>query len=269
MIATRRGAMLAAATILATGSLVIAPGAAQAQDLTIAFSSEPSAMDPHYHNVTTNNALARHIFEPLVGFDPKQKPVPGLAESWRPVDDKTWEFKLRKGVKFHDGSDFTADDVVFTFTRAPDVPKSPSSFKAYVAGKQVEKVDSHTILIRTAAPEPLMLNHLAQFGVISAKIGKDATTEDYNSGKAAIGTGPYKFVQYSAGDRLVVARNDAHWDKKQAWDKVTFRFIKSDPTRVAALLSGDVDVIETVPTADAQRLRSDPKLSVVSELSNR
>jgi peptide/nickel transport system substrate-binding protein len=243
--------------------------AVMAQDLSLALSAEPSAMDPHYHNLTPNNALARHIFEPLVAFDSRQTPTPGLAESWRVVDDKTWEFKLRKGVKFHDGSDFTAEDVVFTFQRAPAVPNSPSSFAAYIRGRTVEVVDPHTILVRTAAPDPLILRHFAQFGIVSAKAGKDARTEDYNSGKAAIGTGPFRFVQFTPGDRVVMQRNDAYWGTKPDWAKVTFRFIKSDPTRVAALLSGDVDVIETVPTADAARLKSDPKLSVASELSNR
>jgi peptide/nickel transport system substrate-binding protein len=95
------------------------------------------------------------------------------------------------------------------------------------------------------------------------------TTEDYNSGKAGNGTGPYKFAEFVAGDRVVLVRNDNHWGGKPTWGKVTFKSIKSDPTRVAALLSGDVDAIETVPTADAQRMKKDARLTTASGLSNR
>ena len=261
MIGIRFKALGIAATLMMSVS-------AYAQDIRIGTSSEPSSMDPHYHNLTPNNQVMRHIFEPLIFMNAKQEIVPGLAESWKLVDETTWEFKLRAGVKFHDGSSFGADDVLTTFERAPAVPKSPSNFSSYIRGKTVEKVDDLTIRIKTAAPAPLMLSHLAQFGMISRK-GKDFTTEDYNSGKAANGTGPYKFAEYVAGDRVVMGRHEAYWGDKPAWAKVTFKSIKSDPTRVAALLSGDVDVIETVPTADATRLKSDPKLTVASALSNR
>ena len=104
------------------------PAALQAQDLRIGLAAEPSAMDPHYHNLTPNNGLLGNLFDRLVEFNEKDQLVPALAESWKAVDDKTWEFKLRKGVKWHDGTPFTADDVVFTLERAPNVPNSPSSF---------------------------------------------------------------------------------------------------------------------------------------------
>jgi len=131
----------------------------------------------------------------------------------------------------------------------------------------VEKVDDLTIRIKTAAPAPLMLNQLAQFGIISRN-SKATTTEEFNAGKAA-GTGPYKYTEYVAGDRIVLSRNEAYWGGKPTWGKVTIKPVKSDPTRVAALLSGDLDVIETVPTADVQRLKKDERLTLASALSNR
>lgn len=254
-------------TVLAM-ALTMSSVSALAQEIRFGLSAEPSAMDPHYHNLTPNNMISRHIYEPLVFQDEKQALKPGLAESWKNVDDLTWEFKLRKNVKFHDGAPFTADDVLATFERAPNVPKSPSSFAAYVRGKTVEKVDDHTIRIKTASPAPLVPVDLSTFGVIS-KACKDTTTEDFNAGKCQGGTGPYKQAEFKPGDRIVLARNDAHWGGKPAWEKATFRFITSAPTRVAAILAGDVDVIENVPTSDVARLKGDAKIDVVTELSNR
>ncbi len=262
---TTKTATLAAGLLLAQAAL----GAAVAQELRIGMSAEPSSVDPHYHVLTPNNMLSRHVYEPLVGQDKNQALFPVLAESWRPVDDTTWEFKLRKGVKFLDGSEFTADDVVATFERAPNVPRSPSSFAAYVRGKTLEKVDSHTIRIKTAAPAPLVPTDLSTFGIIP-KSCKDTTTEDFNAGKcAAGGTGPFKYVEFKPGDRVTMARNDGYWGQKPAWEKVTFRFMSSSPTRVAALLAGDVDLIENVPTSDVERLKANANLQVVSTVSNR
>lgn len=242
---------------------------AAAQELKIAMSSEPSSADPHYHNLTPNNQIARHMYETLVFMDQYQAIGPGLASSWKIIDDTTWEFKLRANVKFHDGSPLTVDDVIFTFNRVPNVPKSPAPKTSYIRGKTVEKIDDLTFRVKTPAPEALMLNHLANIEIMSAKASANVTTEDINAGRGAVGTGPYQFVEFVPGDRLVLKRNDAYWGNKEPWEKVTFRFIKSDPTRVAALLSGDVDVIETVPTADAQRLAKDPKVAIASALSNR
>jgi len=237
--------------------------------LTIALSSEPTSIDPHFHNLTPNNSLASHFFDALVIFDEKQQVTPGLASSWKPIDDLTWEFKLREGVKFHDGSPFTADDVVFTMSRAPNVPNSPSSFGLYVKGKTAVKIDDHTVHIKTAEPYPLMVTDMTTIAIVSKKHAEDATTADFNSGKAAIGTGPFKFVQYVPGDRIVMEANPDYWGGKPKWDKVTLKPIKSSPSRVAALLAGDVDVIEEVPTSDIARLKSDPNVQLSSGISNR
>ena len=203
---------------------ILAAAPVLAQELKIGLSAEPSAMDPHYHNLTPNNMLSRHIFEPLVSQDEQQALKPGLAESWKAVDDTTWEFKLRKNVKFHDGSAFTADDVIATMERAPNVPKSPSSFAAYTKGKTFEKVDDHTIRVKTASPYPLMANDLSTFGIIS-KACKATTTEEFNQAKCQGGTGPYKLAEFKHGDRVTMARNDAWWGGKPAWEKVSFRFM--------------------------------------------
>lgn len=253
----------------ACSALLLATAPAVAQDLRIGLSAEPSAMDPHFHNLTPNNGILSHVFERLVETAPDNKLVPGLAESWKTINDTTWELKLRKNAKWHDGTPFTADDVIFTFERAPNVPNSPSSFASAVKGKTVKKVDDTTIQISTAAPHPLMPNDLSNLLIVSRKHGTGAKTEDYNSGKSAIGTGPYKFAAYVPGDKIEVVANPDHWGGKPKWAKVTFKPIKAGPARVAALLAGDVDMIEDAPTADIERLKKEPKVAVSQGVSRR
>ncbi len=262
MLSLLRGLML-----MLAGVLLTVPSAAQ--DLKVGLSAEPSSMDPHYHNLTPNNAFLSHIYERLVEMDEKQRLIPGLAESWKVINDTVWEFKLRKGVSWHDGTPFTADDVVFTMSRAGNVPNSPSSFGGAVKGKTVTKVDDHTVRITAGSVYPVMANDLATIMIVSKKNGDGAQTGDYNSGKAAIGTGPFKLVKFTPGDRIELLRNDAYTGKKADWAKASFRLIKSGPSRVAALLAGDVDFIEDVPTADIERLKQDPKLQLSSGVSNR
>ena len=259
---------LTAAVVAASLSIVV-PISVAAQDLRMALSAEPSAMDPHFHNLTPNNALTSHVYDRLVHFDAKQKLIPGLAASWKTIDDRTWEFKLRTGVKFHDGSPFTADDVIFSMERAPNVENSPGSFALYVRGKTFTKVDDHTVRVTTKEPYPLMPNDMATIAIISKAAATGAKTDDFNSGKAAVGTGPFKFSEFVKGDRYVIVRNDDYWGGKPKWAKVTIRPIKTGPARVAALLAGDVDVIEEVPTTDIQRLQKEGKVGISQGLSNR
>jgi len=241
-----------------------------AADLSIALGGDVTSIDPHFHNLTPNNNIGAHIFDTLVRKDPSGRIIPGLAESWRVVDDLTWEFKLRKGVRFHDGSEFTAADAVFSLDRVPNVPNSPSPFTTYtkqVTGKIV--VDPWTLQLKSAAPYPQMPNDMSTVLIVSAKAAAKATTDDFNTGKATIGTGPYRFVSWKKGDRIELARHDAWWGGKTPWDKVTFRVITSDPTRVASLLAGEVRAIENVPTGDLAKLAASKDLSIYRTVSVR
>ena len=243
---------------------------AYAAELTIAVAADVTSIDPHFFNLFPNNNVAEHIFDKLVQMDPDSKMIPGLATSWKAIDDRTWEFKLRKGVKFTDGSELTAEDVVFSIDRVPNVPNSPGPFSAYtkaIVAKEI--VDPYTIRFRYAAPYPLAPNDLSTIYIVSKKAATGATTEDFNTGKATIGSGRYKFVKYSSGDRIELVRNDNYWGEKSPWDKVTFKIIKNESARVAALLSGDVDAIEQPPTADLARIKGDPKFTVTSKISHR
>jgi peptide/nickel transport system substrate-binding protein len=243
------------------GLLAAAP--VQAQTLIAGMAAPVTSMDPHFLNAAPNNGVTGHIFEHLVGRYSTAEMVPELALSWSPIGESSWEFRLRPGVKWQDGREFTPDDVAFTVGRAPNVPNSPGGFAGQVRAIQsVEVVDPHTIRFHTAAPAPNLPGDLCLIGIISRHAGEGAATEDYNSGKAAIGTGPYRLVRYTSGDRIELARNDAWWGPQQEWQRVSFRFIPSPPTRVAALLSADVDLIDVPPATDLPRLVSDPRLTV-------
>jgi peptide/nickel transport system substrate-binding protein len=250
-------------------SVGFATGAATAEDLRIGLHTEPTSLDPHFHNLTPNDSALSHIYERLVMPDDKGELHPALAESWSRLDDKTWRFKLRPNVLWHDGTAFTADDVVFSFERAPTVPGSPSSYASAVKGRAVSKIDALTIDIVTASPDPLLLNNLARVMIVSRKSGAAAKTEDYNSGKAAIGTGPYKVAEFVRGEKLIVTRNDAYWRGKPQWDRIHLKPISDDQARVAALMSGDVDMIEDVPTAALGRLKEDQKVEMVQAVTQR
>ncbi len=241
-----------------------------ARDINIGLQSAITSMDPHYHNLSPNNSMMQHVFEGLIRRDDNQKLVPALAASWKSVDDLTWEFKLRKNVRFHDGSPFTAEDVVFTLKRVPNVPNSPSSFATFTKPiVDVKIVDSHTIIFKTATPHVLLPSDLASVMIVSKLHGEKAATEDYNSGKACIGTGPYKFAEFVPNQRVVLKANYGYWGGEEPWDKITFKILTNASARVAALLSGDVQLIETVPTSDITKMEKDKNLSVVSKVSNR
>ncbi len=251
-------------------AVLLAPVTGLTAELKIGLKAEPSSMDPHYHNLTPNNMMAKYTFDNLIKQDSKQNLKPALAISWNPISDLTWELKLRRGVKFHDGSPFTAEDVKFTLERAPEVPNSPSSFSRYINHiVKIEIVDDHTIRLTTADPFPLMATYLSAFTIISKKYGEGAATKDFNSGKAMIGTGPFKFVEWIPGDRAVYTRNDEYWGGKSEWEKVILKPLSNSSARVAALLAGDVDIIDFVPTADIENLKKNADLTMGRSVSAR
>jgi len=162
-------------TLAAAAAVVLAVVAlpAAAANLAVGLGTDVTAVDPHYHNLTPNNNVAAHLFGYLVERNEKSQLQPGLATEWKTIDPLTWEFKLRKGVKFHDGSDFTAADVVASIERVPTVPNSPSPFTAYT--KQIKEmivVDPLTIRFKTATPYPLMPSDMTQVAIISKGAAK-------------------------------------------------------------------------------------------------
>jgi len=273
---------------LRAAALAVLAGAAscaqaQADDtLRIALASEPTAMDPHYHQATPNNALAAHVFETLVAQDARMNLVPQLATSWRTLDDDTWEFKLREGVKFSNGEPFTAQDVIFTFCRVMNNEQAiGGSFETIVQKfESIETPDAHTLRIHTKRPYPLLANDLTRTGILWSGIAQHETIRfdlqnqcgvtgpwpavaDFNSGKNAIGTGPYTLKSYTKGTGIDLVRNEGYWGEKPAWRTVHLAPVPSAGPRLTGLLAGDFDVIESPAARDIARIKNTPGFGYV------
>jgi peptide/nickel transport system substrate-binding protein len=257
------------ALLFVLAGLLTATRPAAAADLVIGRASEQSSTDPLFSRTGNNGSSSEGIFERLVSNDANNQLHPALAVSWRAVDPLTWEIKLRDGVKFHDGGDFTAADVVFSLDRAKSVPNSPASFAGAVGSiAAAAAIDRLTVQIKTTAPTPQLIEQIGIVYMVSHRTA-DATTNDYNSGKAMIGTGPYKFVEWLPAQRLVMERNPGYWGTPPDFDRVTLRFIPKEAARVAALLAGDVDLIDQVPPSDVKSLGANAKVKLYSIASTR
>jgi peptide/nickel transport system substrate-binding protein len=257
-----------------------------AQDLRIGLSSEASSADPHFHNLGPNNQLARHVFGGLVESDSNGKVGPALAVSWKALNPTTWEFKLRPNVKFSNGKPFTARDVIYSFCRLGKVEGSPSSF--VFAVRNIETVDTPdplTLVIKTDSPVPLLPNNMNSVQILSAEtvggkpdlaykkgdcgdIGARPKSVEFNNPAFAIGAGPYKIVEFTRGSQVVLQRNESYWGAQQPWQRVIFKPLTNAGARVAALLAGDVDLIETPPIQDFDRIKN-ANFNIVQGLSNR
>ena len=199
------------------------PPPAHAADLRIGMSADVTSIDPHFVNLTPNNNVAWHIFEALTDVDENVRLIPGLAESWRAVDPTTWEFKLRKGVRFTTArsSPPRMSPSRSTARRRHRSPGPFATFTRPIVAKEI--VDRYTIRFKTATPYAMVPNDMNSVFIVSKKAASGASTEDFNPGKAAIGTGPYKLRAFARGDRVELARNDAYWGARPAWDRVVFR----------------------------------------------
>ncbi|EII3093791.1 ABC transporter substrate-binding protein [Vibrio cholerae] len=238
---------------------------AMAADITVAYDADPVSMDPHEQLSGGTLQLSHMVFDPLIRFTQKMEFEPRLAESWQRVDNETMRFTLRKGVKFHSGNDFTADDVVWTFNRLKESADFKGIFEPLVS---LTKMDDYTIEIKTAGTYPLIENVATYIFPMDSKFYTGTTADGKN--KAEIvkhgnsfasenisGTGPFTVTAREQGVKLEFQRNPNYWDKasKGNVDKLTLAVIKEDATRVAALLSGGVDMIAPVSPNDYQRIK--------------
>jgi len=264
-----------AAVVAAT----LVAGAADARPIKWARGADALTLDPHAQNEGPTIAFNGQVYETLIARDNANKLIPGLALSWKLVEPTVWEFKLRPGVKFHGGENFTADDVVFSYQRAL---QPTSDYKGYLANtKEIVKVDDLTVRLVTQGPNPLVADNLTSVYIMSKKWAEahNATKpqdfknkEENFAVRNANGTGPFMLVSREPDVKTVLKRNDAYWGRKEVpleIEELTLVTIKQDATRVAALLSGEVDVVQDVPVQDIERLKGSPSLRVSEGPENR
>lgn len=271
----RRMLQAGAALALGAGSgLVLLPeAAAQGKpaggELRIGLSADVTSMDPHWNNSGPNNAIALHVFESLVFMDRNARYIPGLALSWKPVNPTTWEVKLRPNVKWHDGTPFTSADVKASLERPEKLTNSPGSFTSYTKPiARIDTPDALTVRLTMDVPNYANLaNDLNSVPIMPKRIAATLSQTEFDSGKAMVGTGPFRFVRFARGHEIVMERNPDYWGPKPVWDRAIFRIVTDSGARTAALLSGDLDVIESVPSADLQRLKKDARFRIEQQVS--
>jgi peptide/nickel transport system substrate-binding protein len=267
-------AALAAALVLAA-----APAAAK----TFRWSSQGDFLtaDPHAQNEGINTLLSYHFYERLTARGHDLRLIPSLATSWERLDATTWRFHLRKGVRFHDGTPFTADDVVFSIERA-QLPSSNFKTFATAIGKP-RRVDDYTVDIATPGPSPILLEYVNTIMIMSKawamKNGAEKpqdfkNAEDTFSSRNANGTGPFRFVSWEPEVKTVLRKNPDWWGIKEGRfegnvDEVVYRPIKSDATRMAALVSGEIDFVLDPPLQDIARLKRSAEVKILEGPENR
>jgi len=229
-----------------------------AKTLKVGLASGAYTMDPQAFNETATNSILSNIFDPLVRFDADIKVHPDLAESWSNPEPKVWILKLRKGVKFHNGNAFTADDVLFSFDRIKNWKKS--GFKGKVSMLEgVEKIDDYTVKFTTKKAFPVFLRKLTYVNIMDKETNEGKSDEWM--GLNPVGTGPYKFVLWRKGDQIKLKANADYWAGKPVYDDFILRVLSNNATRTAAILSGEVDIINRVPVVDVARVKSNDKLN--------
>ena len=270
--------MQAVRIALAAAAFAVA-AAVPAGAATLRWSSQGDivTMDPHSQNEGFTNAYLDHIYETLVTRGKELKVEPCLATSWAYVNPTTMRFKLRPNVRFHDGTPLTADDVVFSIQRALS---DTSNFKPYLAGvKEAKKVDDLTVDIVTDGPAPVLIPQLTEVRIMSkAWCTKHNVTkpqdfkakEETYASRNANGTGPYILKSREPDVKTVAVRNSNWWGKMEGnVDEIVYQPIKQDGTRLAALLSGEIDFVLDPPPQDIPMLKQNPKIKVLEGMENR
>ncbi len=255
---------------LVTLALVLASAAAPAVTLRVSDQGDIQSMDPHSLNESLQLSFMANVYDPLVARAKNMAVVAALATEWKQTAPTVWHFELRRGVKFHDGTPFTADDVVFTFKRAADPGSDMRGYTAPI--KEVRKVGDFAVDIETVVPFPILPDTLTVLGIMSKKWCEDNKAErpvdrrkgiENTASFKANGTGPFRLRERQPSVRTVLVRNFNHWEKVESnLDEIDFTPIGNDATRVAALISGETDVMEPVPLQDVERIRSSPNLTV-------
>jgi peptide/nickel transport system substrate-binding protein len=261
----------APATTAPTVAPTAAPKAAVKDTLTVAINGQPANLQPQQPVGRLNELVDALIFDSLTTRDPQGKLVPALAESWKRIDDTTWEFKLRSGVKFHNGDPLTSDDVKFSYEQLvlAEAAKSPHlTFLQTI--KEVKVVDPTTFQILTKQPDVLLPSRVFDLygSIVPMKYYQQVGDAKFGTA-APIGTGPFKFVEWVKDSQITLAANEDYWGTKTPFKKLVLRFITDDAARMAALLAGEVDIASNVPPTRVDEINANSKLEVRSGPSSR
>ena len=220
----------------------------------VAIDREPASIDPAGNTVSMKRLMENAIYDTLLTFDNELKPTAALAESWEQLDDLTWQFNLRKGVLFHNGEELKASDVVYSFKRLKDFGTAAPNV-AKIDLDALEATDDYTVVLKTTEPYAFLEALLCNQGmsIVNEKI---VTAAGENYGRDPIGTGPFKFVSWTAGDNIVIERNEDYWGDVALLKTITFRIITEAASRTIDLESGGVDMNLLVSASDADRIDS-------------
>ena len=259
-----RWAMMAAALALAVLAAAPAPAGAQAKDtLTVALVSHAPTLDPHMHFERVGVLVNINMFDSLLHRNTKLEFEPGLATSWKAVSDTTWEFKIRKGVRFHNGEIMTPEDVKYSFERVLDQTKKSPQYGNIRAIKEVKVVDAETVHIITDKPFPLLLERLVYFGIVPKKHVLAVGDQAFGS-TAPVGTGPWKFVEWKRDQLIRLEAFDQYWRGKPPFKQLVFRAIPEYATQYAEVKTGGVDIIREVSADIMPELKAHPATYVSS-----
>ncbi|SDZ08686.1 peptide/nickel transport system substrate-binding protein [Proteiniborus ethanoligenes] len=247
-------------SLIATGcNSTTTSGKGGKDTLTVAQGADPKSFDPHATNDQPSSRISKQIYSRLVEANEKMEIIPGLAESWNKIDDLTWEFNLRKGVKFHNGEEFKANDVKFTLERM-----KASQTVAHILGpvEEIKIADDYKVLIKTSEPFAPLLAHLSH--TASSILNEKAVTEageDY--GQHPIGTGPFKFIQWDAGDKVIIERFDEYFGGPAKLKTVVFRSIPEGTNRAIGLETGEIDIAYDIDPIDKEKVKTHNNLELI------
>ena len=256
---------LKALTLLA--AMVLPANAMAKADLVIATDAPPKAMNPHAHSSDANFSYMSNFFDGLLQRKaPEGKLAPALAVKWERVDALTWKFDLRKGVKYHNGNDFNAADVKYTFERMKN-PKYSKLLNIANSIASIETPDDYTVIFTTTKPVPWFAETMHQNFIVDKESTETRDDGDYNT--RAIGTGAYKFVEWVKGSYISMEANEDYWEGAPKYKTVQIRPTTEESTRFAALAGKQVDILNGVPLTLFDRVKAMPHVEIISQAARR
>ncbi|MDO5718517.1 MAG: glutathione ABC transporter substrate-binding protein [Tissierellia bacterium] len=232
-------------------------------EIVVAQGADPKSLDPHGSNDQPSSRVNKQIYDTMVEQNANMELVPGLAESWEQIDEKTWEFKLREDVKFHNGEDLKASDVVFSLLREKESPNT-----GHIVGfiDDVEAKDDYTVVIKLAEPFAPILSHLAH--TASSILNEKAVTEageDYVS--SPIGTGPFKFVSHDSGDKVTLEAFEDYYQGPAKFKTLVFKNVQENATRTIGLETGEIDIAYDIEPNDFEVVKGNDDLELIEDAS--